>query len=512
MNKVWRKLKILKNKLKQMNRKEFSNTVQRIQEARIKLEGIQKQIDRHGCNTESITQEKKAKKELAKWSGIEESIMKQKSRIKWLKLGEANTTYFYACAKSRQAINHIGSLFNNSGQLLNTATYVETEILKFFKQLLGTAVMQLPVVSSEVMKQGINLNRKQQLSLIRAVTEEEVKQVLQDIDDNKALGRNGYNAFFYKKSWHIIGKEVTQGVLEFFENPEMCRVITDNIIMSHELIKGYGRKNISPRCMLKIDIHKAYDSVEWVYVEQVMRLLGLPEKYVKWVMACISIRSYLIIVNGKRIKPFEAKRGLRQGDSLSPLLFVIAMKYLCRLLKQLGSNKNFRFHPRCAKMNLIQLGFADDLLLFCKDEKKSVVEIHNQFQRFSKASGLVANTSKSSIYFGGVDNRVQQMILEILGYTKGDLPFRYLGVLLSTKRISTIQCEPLIDKMLSRVQSWTIKFLSYAGRAALIKSVLGTIQNFWAQVFIYQRKLYSSLRQYAEGFYGRRMLSQQKRH
>ncbi|XP_075100086.1 uncharacterized protein LOC142176401 [Nicotiana tabacum] len=109
-------------------------------------------------------------------------------------------------------------------------------------------------------------------------------------------------------------------------------------------------------------------------------------------MASISIVPYSIILNGKPIKPFEAKRGLRQGDPLSPLLFVIAMEYLCRLLKQLGNNKNFKFHPRCAKLNLIQLEFADDLLLFCKGEEKSVVEIHNQFQRFSKASGRAMYT------------------------------------------------------------------------------------------------------------------------
>ncbi|XP_019237159.1 PREDICTED: uncharacterized protein LOC109217376 [Nicotiana attenuata] len=146
--------------------------------------------------------------------------------------------------------------------------------------------------------------------MIRQVTEEEVKQALQSIDDNKAPGCDGYNAFFYKKAWDIIGKKVTQAVLEFFDNPKMCkqincttitlvpkeilpevidscqtvfvpgRVITDNIIMSHELIKGYGRKNTSPRCMLKIDMQKAYDSVEWVYVEQVMRQLGIPGKYI----------------------------------------------------------------------------------------------------------------------------------------------------------------------------------------------------------------------------------------
>lgn len=83
----------------------------------------------------------------------------------------------------------------------------------------------------------------------------------------------------------------------------------------------------------------------------------------------------------------------------------------------------------------------------------------------------------------------QQHIMDMLGFSKGDLPFRYLGVPLSTKRLTVIQCEPLIEKMLGRINSWTTKFLSYAGRAMLVKSVLFSIQIFWDQVFIMPKKI-----------------------
>nr|XP_016449081.1 PREDICTED: uncharacterized protein LOC107774127 [Nicotiana tabacum] len=108
---------------------------------------------------------------------------------------------------------------------------------------------------------------------------------------------------------------------------------------------------------------------------------------------------------------------------------------------------------------------------------------------FSAASGLIANPNKSCIYFGGVNNLLQQQIMDILGYTKGELPFVYLGIPLSTKRLSAIQCEPLIERMLRRIQSWTIKFMSYAGRAVLVKSVLFAIQTSWAQIFILSKKI-----------------------
>lgn len=140
-------------------------------------------------------------------------------------------------------------------------------------------------------------------------------------------------------------------------------------------------------------------------------------------------------------------------------------------------------------MNIVQLSFDDDLLLFCRGDTISVQLLYQCFQGFSQASGLVANADKSSIFFGGVRDDIEQEILQVLGFSKGSLPVRYLGVPLSTKRLSLVQCQPLIEKMLGRIQSWTARFLSYAGRIQLIKSVLFSIQVFWSQVFMQPKKL-----------------------
>ncbi|WMV50192.1 hypothetical protein MTR67_043577 [Solanum verrucosum] len=112
------------------------------------------------------------------------------------------------------------------------------------------------------------------------------------------------------------------------------------------------------------------------------------------------------------------------------------------------------------------------------------------FQEFSLASGLVANADKSSVYFGGVPTSIQNDILHDIRFSQGYLPFRYLGVPLSTKRVSILQYQPLIDKIMSRIQSWTSRFLSYAGRTQLIKSVLFSIQVFWSQVFVLPKKVF----------------------
>ncbi|XP_060182493.1 uncharacterized protein LOC132612187 [Lycium barbarum] len=140
-------------------------------------------------------------------------------------------------------------------------------------------------------------------------------------------------------------------------------------------------------------------------------------------------------------------------------------------------------------MQLIQLGFADDLLLFSRGDLGSVQLMYTIFQEFSSVSGLIANKDKSSIYFGGVPNEDQRRILYFLGIPKGELPIKYLGVPLCAKRISVVQYQPLLEKMLGRITSWTTLFLSYAGRMQLLKSVLFSIQVFWSQLFVLPRKV-----------------------
>lgn len=155
--------------------------------------------------------------------------------------------------------------------------------------------------------------------------------------------------------------------------------------------------------MLKIDLQKAYDSVEWPFVRYLLMFLGFPIGFVHWIMECLSTVSYSFNVNGELTMPFQGKKGLRQGDPLSPYLFVLYMDYLSRVLGQLQHNPRFSFHPRCKNLNLTHVCFADDLLLFAKGDPKAVRELFSSFQHFSIVSGLKANLNKSSIYFGGVN-------------------------------------------------------------------------------------------------------------
>ncbi|XP_075088141.1 secreted RxLR effector protein 78-like [Nicotiana tabacum] len=135
------------------------------------------------------------------------------------------------------------------------------------------------------------------------------------------------------------------------------------MIIAHELVKGHNKKGVSPMCIIKVDIRKAYDSVEWLFLQMVLQEYGFPNKMVRWIMECVTNVNYFILINGGLTNRFQARKGLRQGDPMSPYLFVLVMEYLSRTLKTLKDIPNFNFHPRCAKLNLTHIYFANDLIM-----------------------------------------------------------------------------------------------------------------------------------------------------
>ena len=133
--------------------------------------------------------------------------------------------------------------------------------------------------------------------------------------------------------------------------------------------------------------------------------LNFPKKFTERVMACVTSTQYSLVINSRPLSIFQAKRGIRQGDPMSPLLFVIGMEYLLRTLKLASEEPEFKFHPRCSKLKLNHLVFADDPMLFCKGDLQSISIMIKTIDYFSSCSGLKANNTKSGIYLARVSNK-----------------------------------------------------------------------------------------------------------
>ena len=128
--------------------------------------------------------------------------------------------------------------------------------------------------------------------------------------------------------------------------------------------------------------------------------------------------------------------------------------------------------------------FADDLILFCEAETRSVEILMEAFQSFSTSIGLTVNYHKSEIVLRGFKGHIEQAILQITRFSSSSLPFRYIGIPIIAGRLSKIECRNMVENIIVRITKWTSRHFSYAGRAILIHSVLMGIYTFWAKLFV----------------------------
>ncbi|KAA0065355.1 F17F8.5 [Cucumis melo var. makuwa] len=373
---------------------------------------------------------------------------------------------------------------------------------------------------------------------------EEVRRVLFSMDSGKAPVPDGFSVGFIKGAWSVVGEDFCDAVLHFFETcylpigvnataitlipkrrgaermeefrPISCcnviykciskiltdrlhvwlpsfissnqsafipgRSIIDNILLCQELVGGYHLNSGKPRYTLKIDLQKAYDSVNWDFLFGLLIAIGTPLKFVSWIRACVTSSMFSIMINGSFEGFFHGRKGVRQGDPLSPFLFVMVMEVLSRMLNKIP--QSFQFHRRCEKVKLNHLTFADDLMIFCAADEPSLSFIREYLQKFGELSGLFVNLRKSSIFVAEVSNEAASHLAASMGFVFGNLPVRYLGLPLLIGRLRSNDCAPLIQRMTSRIRSWTAQVLSFVGRLQLVRSVLRSLQVYWPSVFV----------------------------
>ncbi|CAA7025599.1 unnamed protein product [Microthlaspi erraticum] len=118
------------------------------------------------------------------------------------------------------------------------------------------------------------------------------------------------------------------------------RLLIENFLLATELVKDIHKDTISSRCAIKIDISKAFDTVQWDFLLNTLTAMNLREKFIHFICLCVTTSSFSVQVNGELAGFFRSKRGLRQGYSLSPYLFFICMNVLSKLLDKVGTRKS----------------------------------------------------------------------------------------------------------------------------------------------------------------------------
>jgi hypothetical protein len=535
------RLKNFKQSLKHWNRTSFGNIFQSIKDIESRLVVIQETFISGIRTPELMAEEDQLLSQLEQRRQQEEILWKQKSRVQWLKEGEKNTKFFHRTMIHRRHINRITHLEDEHGNLLRENSRIEEELTRHYQNLMTENQHNSEEAIARVTSHIPSLvTPAQNAALTRPITQEEVDQAAKDMPPGKAPGPDGFTMDFFHHCWDIIRKDVWEvveesrvlgRVLQAFNatfltlipkeervtNPKhfrpiaLCNVIykiitkvianrlkpilpfvisqeqsgyvegrqiMDSVILAHEVINSLKSEKI-PGMLIKLDLSKAFDKARWGYLKATLLAFGFDHNWVRWIMHLTSSTFFSILVNGVPSRPFSASRGIRQGDPLSPFLFVLMAEGLGRYIKraiQEGSLKGLPLHNVTPTPSHSQ--FVDDTLLMNSPTAKEAQKINSILSDFTEASGMTLNPDKSKLFFFNTPITVQLHISRILGIPRSSLPSKYLGIPLTGAPAKSISWDSLLLSISNRLASWTFRPLNLAARLVLLKSVLQTLPTY----------------------------------
>jgi ribonuclease HI len=470
----------------------------------------------------------------------------QRARANWLRQGDRNTSFFHNFATKRRKKNTIKSLIDENGQRQEKELAMRNIVQNYFENLFTSEVGEPdPSVLADVNRA---VTQDMNMGLMAPFTAEEVKKALFQIGDYKAPGPDGMHAVFFKRFWGLVGDDLVKEVLAAvnsahipdgwndttivlipkindptlvsqFRPISLCnvvykviskmlanrirgilpdvisdhqsafvpgRLITDNILLAYECIhrikKKQGKKGL---CAVKLDMHKAYDRVEWSFLEKIMWKMGFDRRWVTLIMACVKSVKYKVRVNSSETDTFIPTRGLRQGDPLSPYLFLFVAQGLSSMLKGAENRGELQGVHVCRDAPPVShLLFADDSLILMQADKSNAETLKNLLDRYCSNSGQMISDAKSSIFFSPnteVETKVE--VCETLNIMTESLTDKYLGLpaLVGADRSDCFQY--LVDRVRGKTKGWKEKLLSMGGKEVLIKSVAQAVPVFAMMVF-----------------------------
>jgi hypothetical protein len=404
-------------------------------------------------------------------ASLERTMARQRSRVRQLREGDANTAYFHLIARGRKRRSFIRSL-TVDGHIIAEQDAMHHVLHEHFSAVFGTAASGGTTLNFLALGiQPLDLSEQE-----AAITPEEVWATIKAMPSDRAPGPDGFTGAFYKSSWGTISNEVMAAVVAFAQGnirsmdklnnalvvllpkkvgancpadfrpitiihsfakliskllalrlaPRLHELIASNqnaFIRTRSIHDNYKyiqraavliRKKRVPMLLLILDISKAFDTLSWPFLLDTLQAWGFGETWLRWIETLLSTATSRIILNGQKGPPIRHLRGVRQGDSLSPMFFIIAMDVLHRLFQKAATDGVLRrMEPSQVKFQCSL--YADDVILFIRPHVQEARAVKQILHIFGEASGLQTNLAKCSVtpIFGGEESLDE--IVSILG-------------------------------------------------------------------------------------------------
>eukprot|EP00253_Pinus_taeda_P011344 PITA_11344 len=466
-----------------------------------------------------------------------------KSRAIWLKAGDENTHFFHNYAKGRKSANTIWSLKDEEGRELKTFTELSSLGTRHFQKIFSdrgettiAEIIRTTQCFPRFIEEGMNDD------LTTPVSKEEVEAAMKSMGKDKSPGPDGWTVELFLHFFDLIGFDMAEVVeesrlrgeiykpfnatfialipkkdapesFEDFRPISLCnciykiiakviasrlvpilsrsismeqfgflegRQIHEAIGVAQEVIHSVKKKK-KKRVILKIDLSKAYDRINWLYLRLLLTHLGFNYSFINWIMGCISNVSFAVLINGAATPFFKSQRGLRQGCPLSPLLFLLVAEGLSRLIHNARRSNKIKGIEVAINLYISHPLFVDDILIFSNGSYNELKELKDIFDLFMKATGMLINSGKSQVCVAGFNRRESTAMTNLFPFhTQSlDTSFKYLGFWLKPDAYKKEDWNWLIAKIEARISHWSFRWLSRAGRLTLLKSVLLAIPVYW---------------------------------
>ncbi|GKB30759.1 putative RNA-directed DNA polymerase [Tanacetum coccineum] len=323
-------------------------------------------------------------------------------------------------------------------------------------------------------------------------TSSKIKDAVWDCGGEKAPGPDGFTFKFIKKNWYLRENDIIPYVKHFESPGHIPRGCNSSFItlvpkFDGPIVLGDFRPISLIGCQYKIIAKVLANRLMHVLPSVVGEQMGFSAKWRNWIYSCLSSAFASILVNGSPTNEFKLERGLRQGDLLSPFLFILAVEELNIALLEATNNNIFHGVKVDNARNLSRI-----------------------FTCFHLASGLKANFNKSKLFGIGVNTIELNSLASTIGCQASQFPCMYLGLPVGAKMSRCLNWSPLVERFQKRLSKWKSKNLSFCGRLTLIRSVLDSLGVYYFSTFKAPKKTINKLECIRRKFFWGRNLVENK--